>query len=61
MGYPPPAQIGDMEQAIQAAQIHEDTEVGDILHAALKNLSNMEIGDETVFSLLQVGLHQLFT
>ena len=43
---PTPGDIGDMEQAIDAAQIHESTIIGDVFNHPLKDLTFFQIGHQ---------------
>ena len=43
---PAPGNIGDVEQAVDAAQIQERTEVGDVLDEAFEYLAFFEAGDD---------------
>src|SRR4029077_20641679 len=40
---PAPRDVGDMEQAVDAAQIHERAVVGDVLHHAVDDLTLFEV------------------
>jgi hypothetical protein len=44
----PPGDVGDMQQAVDAAQIHEGAVVGDVLHDAVDHLPLFEVGDDLV-------------
>ena len=41
----PPGHVGDVQQAIDAAQVHERTIFGDVLDHALDGLALMQVGD----------------
>ena len=43
---PPPGDVGHMEQAVDAAEIHEGAVVGNVLDHALENLSLGEVGNQ---------------
>jgi hypothetical protein len=49
-----PAHVGDVEQAVDAAQVDERAEVGDVLDDALAALADFE-GLEQFFALLLLG------
>ena len=51
------AHVGDMEQAIDAAQINERTVVGDVLDHAVNNLVFLEVQDQAR-TLLGAGFFQ---
>src|SRR5437588_3545057 len=44
----PPCDIGDMQQAVDAAEIDERTVIGDVLDDAVDDLSLFEIGNDLV-------------
>ena len=46
-----PAHIGDVQQAVDTAQIHEGSEVGDILDGTLSQLTNLKIGEQRLLHL----------
>src|SRR5262249_50543277 len=46
-----PAHVGDVQQAVDAAEIDEGTEVGDVLDQPLANLADLDLGHELVFGL----------
>jgi len=43
-----PAQVGDVQQAVDAAEVDERTEVGDVLDDAAANLALLQLGDEVL-------------
>ena len=52
-----PRQLGDMDQAVHAAEVDEGTEVHDARHDALAHLAWLEVGEE-VLALLALRLLQ---
>ena len=54
-----PAHIGDVQQAIHAIQVHERTEVGDVLDLAVDNLPLLELGEQGVLLLGHLRFEQL--
>ena len=50
MRNPAPAKIGDMEQAVETAEINEHAEIGDILDNALANLADFNFGKQFFFA-----------
>ena len=44
----PPGDVGDVQQAVDAAQIDERAVVGDVLHRAVDHLAFGEVGDDLV-------------
>ena len=52
MGNSAPAHIGDMEETVDAAEIDECTEVGDVLHDALANLIDFHFLEEGESAIL---------
>ena len=51
-----PAHVRDVEQTVQAVQVHEDAEIGDILDLAGALLTHLDGGHQ----FLLLGLHPLF-
>ena len=41
-----PAHVGDVEQAVDAAEVHEGAELGDVLDDALANLARLDLGEQ---------------
>ena len=41
-----PRDVGDVQQTIDATEVHERTVIGDVLHDTLQNLAFLEVGDE---------------
>src|SRR5262249_44783893 len=56
-----PAHVGDMQQAVDDAQVNEGPELGDVLDNALANLPRLDFGEEFLFHLLALVLDQLAT
>jgi hypothetical protein len=42
-----PGDVGDMQQAVDAAEIHERTVIGDVLDHAVDDLALFEVGDDS--------------
>ena len=53
----PPSDVGDVQQAVDAAQIHERAVIGDVLHGAVDHLAFGQVGDDLV-ALLGAALFQ---
>ncbi len=51
----PPGDVGDMQQPIDAAQVHEGAVVGDVLHHAVEDLAFLQALDQ-LGALLGAGL-----
>ena len=54
-----PGEVGDVEQAVDAVEIHEHAEVGDVLDLALAALADDERVQELAALLGQLGLQEL--
>src|SRR5262249_37800634 len=54
-----PAHVGDVQQAVDAAEIDERPEVGDVLDEALANLADLDLRHELVLGLGPRVLQQL--
>ena len=50
-----PRQLGDVDEAVHAAEVDERTEVDDRRHDTLADLAGLEVGEELV-ALLALGL-----
>jgi hypothetical protein len=50
-----PGQLGDVDEAVHAAEVDEGAEVDDRRHDALADLAGLEVGEE-VLALLLLGL-----
>jgi len=55
---PSPAHVGDVQQAVDAAEINERTELGDVLDDALAALADFELGQELGLLFGPLGLDQ---
>src|SRR5207302_180701 len=53
-----PAHVGDVEQAVHAAQVDERAEVGDVFHDAFANLTDLQLLHQDVTLRLALGLEQ---
>ena len=53
-----PAHVGDVQQAVDAAQVDERAELGDVLDHALAELADFERGEQLGFLLGPFGLDQ---
>ncbi len=47
-----PAHVGDVQQAVDAAEVDEGSEIGDVLDLALANLTLFQLGDQRFLQLL---------
>ncbi len=56
---PAPAHVGDVEQAVDAAQVDERAEVGDVLDGPLADLADGDLLEELLLLLLAGDLDQL--
>src|SRR5262249_24369266 len=59
VGDPPPAHVGDVQEAVDAAEVHEGAEVGDVLDHALADLADLDLLQQIVLHLLAQVLDQL--
>src|SRR5699024_3218431 len=53
----PPRHVGDMQQAVDAAEVHERAVIGDVLHDAIDNIAFLQPGDD-LGALLGAALFQ---
>ncbi len=53
----PPGDVGDMQQAVDAAEIDEGAVIGDVLDDALDHLTFFEVGDD-LMALLGADLFE---
>ena len=53
-----PAHVGDVQQAVDAAQVDERAELGDVLDDALAELADFELGEQLRLLLGPLGLDQ---
>src|SRR5262249_48649758 len=56
---PAPAHVGDVQQAVDAAQVHEGAEVGDVLDGPLADLADGDLLEQLLLLLLAGDLDQL--
>ena len=56
---PAPAHVGDVQQAVDAAQVHERAEVGDVLDRALADLADLDLLEKLLLLLLAGDLDEL--
>src|SRR6185437_11412682 len=56
---PPPAHVGDVQQAIDAAEVDERAEVGDVLDRPLADLPRRDLLEELLLLLLAGDLDEL--
>ena len=59
MADPAPAHVGDVQEAVDAAQVDERAEVGDVLDRALADLADLDLGEQLLLHLLALVLDQL--
>ncbi len=52
------AQVGDMDQAVHAAEIHEHTITGDVLHGAFQHLAFLEAADDLLLLCFDLRFDQ---
>ncbi len=53
-----PAEVGDVDETVHAAEVHEHAVGGDVLHLALEHLTLLQLGDNLFLLLLELGLDQ---
>lgn len=53
-----PAEVGDVYETVHAAEVDEHAVVGDVLHLALEHLTLLELGDDLLLLLLELGLDE---
>ena len=61
---PAPAHVGDVQQAVDAAEVDERAEVGDVLDRALADLADLDLVEELLLQLLaliSISLRRLTT
>ena len=54
-----PAHVGDVQQAVDAAQVDEGAEVGDVLDGALADLADVDLLEQLLLLRLARDLDQL--
>jgi len=55
-----PAEVGDVDEAIHAAEVDEDTVAGDVLHHAFEDLTLLEVADDLGLLSLDLVLDEGF-
>jgi len=58
--YAAPADVGNIEQTIYAAQVNERTEVGNILNSTFQYLTFFELADDNAALLFDIAFDQCF-
>ena len=48
---PAPAHVGDVQQAVDAAEVDERAEVGDVLDRALADLAGLDLAEQALLEL----------
>ncbi len=56
---PAPAHVGDVQQAVDAAEVHKGAELGDVLDDALADLADGDLVEQLLLHLLALVLEQL--
>src|SRR5690606_4282892 len=56
---PPPRHVGDVQQAVEPAEVHEHAEVRDVLDDALADLTLFDLREQLLLQLLALLLDQL--
>ena len=56
VGDPAPAHVGDVQQAVDAAEVDEGAELGDVLDDALADLARLDLGEQLLLHLLALVL-----
>src|SRR5262249_45355745 len=54
-----PAHVGDVQQAVDAAQVHEGAELGDVLDDAAADLAGLDLVEQLLLHLLALVLEEL--
>src|SRR5262249_59146199 len=54
-----PGHVGDVQQAVDAAQVHEGPELGDVLDDALADLARLDLAEQLLLHLDALVLDQL--
>src|SRR5262249_14166391 len=54
-----PAHVGDVQEAVDAAEVHEGAELGDVLDDALAELPRLDLGQQLLLHLLALVLDEL--
>ena len=50
-----PAHVGDVQQAVDAAEVDERAELGDVLDDALADLARLDLGEQLASSARRAG------
>ena len=58
MAYAAPAEVGDVNEAVHAAQVDEHTVAGDVLYGTFEYLAFFELGDDFFLLCLELGLDE---
>ncbi len=58
MAYPLPAHVRDMQQAIEAPEIHKGTKVGNVLYHTLADLLDLQRGEQCVTIFLSLFFYK---
>src|SRR5262249_14254768 len=58
VGHPAPGHVGDVQQTVNASQIDEGAELGDVLDNASANLARLDFGKQLALHLLALVLEQ---
>src|SRR4029450_13798776 len=58
---PAPGHVGDVQQTVDAAQVDECAEVGDVLDGALADLADLQTFESLLLQLLALLLDELAT
>lgn len=58
VGYAAPAEVGDVHEAVDAAQVDEDAVGGDVLDDAFEHLALLELGDDLALLSLELCLDE---
>src|SRR5262249_16810476 len=58
VGNAAPAHVGDVQQAVDAAEVHEGAELGDVLDDALADLARLDFREELLLHLLALILDE---
>ncbi len=54
-----PGHVGDVQQAVDAAEVHEGAELGDVLHDAHADLARFDLGHELLLQLVALIFEEL--
>src|SRR5262249_36298434 len=59
VGHSAPAHVGDVQEAVDAAEVDEGAELGDVLDDALADLAHLDLGEQLRLQLLPPVLEHL--